>query len=400
MAEAEMAEGKVEELLSTDSSHTIRVISMDGGGIYGLATADLLKQLCQRDDSFLQKDEMPFYVFAGTSAGAVNALLLAREDDPRRFILEGGLEDFWRTSPIFDPPQDFWTWYWSFIGLTSWFGSKAYHESLRTLFGKDTTIYDLPHSAFICVFDYFGLDIPEASGGTSWGPCFYSNLFPSFENNSGNAAVSKRTDRVADVAYAAAAPAGYRRFVNGLGDGGAAVPSPELYSVLAIGRDADNFFAKHPVLAEKFAQSNPRVAMLSIGVCATPWYYWRDDVCALGFNAFWNWYPTNPFRGNWYPPICDFDVSAPTSTSNQESRDLLGKAYFRLNPALFGPPNATPPELIAMLWARNPQLRDWLISEVQKAVKSAVAENAVAAAWKFLHSPGWQQGVHISVGSI
>ncbi|MCA9649183.1 MAG: patatin-like phospholipase family protein [Myxococcales bacterium] len=64
-------------------SETIHIISMDGGGIYGLATARMLRKLCERDPAFLAKSDIASYRFAGTSAGALNALLLAKEEDPR-----------------------------------------------------------------------------------------------------------------------------------------------------------------------------------------------------------------------------------------------------------------------------------------------------------------------------
>ncbi len=380
------------------SGTTFHIISMDGGGIYGLATADLLKQLCLGDESFLQKEDLKNYLFAGTSAGALNALLLAKQEDPREFLLQGGLDAFWRTSKVFDPPTDFWTWYWSFHGLTPWFGSKAYKESLRAIFGVDTNIDSLPQNVFVCVFDSFGFDSPRDAGGESWGPRFYSNFFRAPVAQQGDADEIGRSS-VAHLAYAAAAPAGYRAFVHGRGDGGAALPTPELYSVLGIGRDARDFARRDPRIAKRLEELDPRVSLLSVGVCSTPWYYQLNPLCNFGYNAFWSWFPTNPSRGNNYPPTYDFNVSAPTSTSNQMSRDLLSDAYFRLNPGLFGPPTATPPELIAMLWARNPALRDWMIGEIQKGVKTREAQEAVSAALTYLASPGWKIGIDIKVGT-
>ena len=133
-------------------SETIHIISMDGGGIYGLATARMLRKLCERDPAFLAKSDIASYRFAGTSAGALNALLLAKEEDPRAFVLAGGLDDYWRNTLVFQPPDDWWSLYWSFLGITPWFGSSRYQQSLEELFGA-TTLDTIAHKVFVALFD-------------------------------------------------------------------------------------------------------------------------------------------------------------------------------------------------------------------------------------------------------
>ena len=72
----------------------LRILSVDGAGIYGLTGAIWLRRLCLEDPSFLAPGNVN--LFAGISAGAINVLLLAKEPDPRRAVLDGRLERFWQ----------------------------------------------------------------------------------------------------------------------------------------------------------------------------------------------------------------------------------------------------------------------------------------------------------------
>jgi hypothetical protein len=66
----------------------IKILSMDGGN--GFNTAELLTQLENVDrKAFLDETD----IFAGTSAGGINALFLAASDSPTAALV--GLKDFW-----------------------------------------------------------------------------------------------------------------------------------------------------------------------------------------------------------------------------------------------------------------------------------------------------------------
>lgn len=200
-----------------------RLLSMDGGGIYGLATAMMLKSLCQRNEQFLSKGDV--WMFAGTSAGALNSLLLAHQETPREFVLSGELEYFWRQYGLFagyDNPQDQWLSLWS---AKPWFSPEPFRNVLKQYFG-DLTLGQLKNNVLITTFDWSG------GGKGSWRPKMFYN-FPESEKD--------RSARVVDVAYAAGAPPGMRAIPGGLGDGGIFVPNP---AVNAIAK-AVSFFSPH-----------------------------------------------------------------------------------------------------------------------------------------------------------
>src|SRR5688500_1021126 len=82
-----------------------RILSIDGGGLYGLVSALWLQQLCQEDETLLRDPlpssgtgtsvpDRPQYLFSGASAGAVTVLLLAKHDNPRDGLAEA--VDFWK----------------------------------------------------------------------------------------------------------------------------------------------------------------------------------------------------------------------------------------------------------------------------------------------------------------
>src|SRR5690242_19279812 len=103
----------------------IRIVSIDGGGIYGLTSATWMRQLCERDPNFLKPTgpgaQIP--LLAGISSGAVNALLLAKEPDPRQALLDGVIQAFWKEPIGAFSHSNPWTAWWSLYGVGGWFGT-------------------------------------------------------------------------------------------------------------------------------------------------------------------------------------------------------------------------------------------------------------------------------------
>lgn len=73
---------------------TYRLISLDGGGIYGYNTVLMLRALAERNPGFLCAKKK--YIFAGTSAGALISLLLAKEENLARPCSAAKLNAFLR----------------------------------------------------------------------------------------------------------------------------------------------------------------------------------------------------------------------------------------------------------------------------------------------------------------
>src|SRR5690349_4184758 len=112
---------------------THRILTIDGGGIYGLLSAVWLRKLCEQDPSFLRDDQID--LFAGVSSGAINTLLLARHEHPREALLASVLEEFWaRPVGVFshtNPATRLLSW----LGLTPWFGAEDMERVLVEHFG-------------------------------------------------------------------------------------------------------------------------------------------------------------------------------------------------------------------------------------------------------------------------
>lgn len=197
-------------------TNVCRLLSMDGGGIYGLATALMLKELCKRNPDFLSARDV--WMFAGTSAGALNSLLLASQRIPREFVLSGELEEFWKRHDLFAGYQDVNLEMLSWAGVTPWFSRQRFTDVLTHYFGH-RTLGELHHKVLITTFNWGGWN------NSSWRPKLFYN-FPEDEPD--------RQVSVVKVAYAAGAPAGMRDIPHGLGDGGIFVPNPSVNAIAKV----------------------------------------------------------------------------------------------------------------------------------------------------------------------
>ena len=348
-------------------SEPLRIVSMDGGGIYGLGTAIMLRKLCERDESFLGPGHT--WLFAGTSAGALNALLLAKEQNPRKIILDGELENFWREPGIYirDYATDWYGAIMSFYGLTAWMGQREMLDVLYKYMGR-VTLGELEQKVLIATFDWTGGR--NETHRRVWGPKFFNNL----THSEPDCAVS-----AAEVGYFATSPPGFRPVRDGYGDGGVFVPDPAMCAVVEVIRN-------HPD-DDRYATLS-RIALLSLGVLTKMGNYGLANF-DLGAQLFFSVLPTNPQVGNFYPPEQQISLDAPTEDVNHQLRILLDDRYTRLNPPVFGPPEM-PPALLAMSLARFQYWRDWLVYKVTAGCESPEARRAVERGVRFLQSSAWR----------
>jgi hypothetical protein len=197
-----------------------RIMTCDGGGIYGLFTTLMLRQMCENNKNFLTPGQIT--MFAGTSAGALITLLLAKYENPREPLLSGEAESiFWNEytySNKLDPMQRV----LSLYGLTAWSGRADFNHMLDQYFG-DMTLGELKHRVLITTFDYSAHR--AESNRTSWGPRVFCN-FPDDEADRGLS--------VKYVAYAAASPATLRPIVDGYSDGGIFADDPAINAIAKV----------------------------------------------------------------------------------------------------------------------------------------------------------------------
>lgn len=146
------------------------LLSLDGGGLYGLTQAIWLRMLAERDPTFLEipyRESVPGefgeqgvpIIFAGCSAGAINALLLAMHEEPRDAILplyngESLLERFWKEAGIYENTNPA-NYLLSMIGVTPWLGTMEMLEVLHRYFGP-LKMGDLVHPVLISVYNWYG----------------------------------------------------------------------------------------------------------------------------------------------------------------------------------------------------------------------------------------------------
>ena len=214
-----------------DQAPPYRVLAMDGGGIYGIFTAIMLRKLCEKMPTFLADDRVT--LFAGTSAGAVNALLLAKYENPRDVVTNRMLEKTFREDWAYANRLNPVTGVLSLFGLTSWSGKDDFYSGLERHFGS-MRMKDLKHRVLITAFDLWGERAGSSArsrrGGSSPGPqrwkpkVFYN--FPGEEPD--------RELYVKDVAYGAASPPTVRPVVNGITDGGFFADDPSINAIAKI----------------------------------------------------------------------------------------------------------------------------------------------------------------------
>ncbi len=196
-----------------------RVLSMDGGGIYGLFTALMLKKLCERDKTFLKGSQIT--LFAGTSAGALISLLLAKEENPRDAVMSGELEDIFANGLMYNNRYSPLNAVLSYTFLTPWTGSTAAERLYKQHFG-DKSLGELKHRVLISSFDMSGSALRK---NRSWKPKVFYN-FPDDEPD--------RDLLVRDVAYGATSPLGWRPVKEGITDGYVFADNPCIQAITKI----------------------------------------------------------------------------------------------------------------------------------------------------------------------
>ena len=203
-----------------------RVLALDGGGIFGYFTALMLKKLCLKHPDFLRNSQIT--LFAGTSAGALISLLLARVENPREVVLSGELERFFSNGLLYSNNLEPMKGLLSLFGMTSWSGGADMMKLLDTYFG-DLRMGDLKHRVLITSYNLAGKQT-EPEQKRKWIPKIFYN-FPNDE-----------TDRellVKNVAYGAACPATIRPVYNGHSDGGVFTLAPIMTAIAKIVNDTE-----------------------------------------------------------------------------------------------------------------------------------------------------------------
>lgn len=262
-----------------------RIISFDGGGIRGALSTRILKRLCEAYPQLLTET----HLFAGTSTGALIALVLASGKDSE-FI--DSLYNYETIKSIFTPAH--------FNPFRPKYSSKNLKQVLSSVFPKDLTLDELSKYVFIPAFNVKGYT------SNSWQSVFFNNLT--------NDELSKA--KVIDVALSSSAAPTYFPSHNNFIDGGVIDNSPSASSMISTLK----------ILKPKHQLSDFRV--LSIGTGQTLDSI-KKDTSSWGILQ-WGLNPTTKMQ----LPLVSILLMNDIPLSDMYCRELIGTNYYRINPIL------------------------------------------------------------------
>ncbi|MFV3130828.1 patatin-like phospholipase family protein [Niveispirillum sp. KHB5.9] len=273
-----------------------RLLSMDGGGVLSLATLTMLRRIEEKFPGFLARAD----AFAGTSAGGMNALLLAAHENPA-----DGLDDafdLWDgTAPIYDSGlcRDL----GALAGKVAVYDNTNLEAFLRSRLGN-RRLKELYHRVVAVTVK---LDAQLPGGHRAWAPKVFDSHCSVDPQDADELAVDVG---VRTGAFPITFPV-YQGYV----DGGVVANNPSLCLLL------------HEVKRVKLAASAvlPETRLLSVGTGA--------GVAAIaGCDLDWGYGEWLFKRGN--PGLfTDMVISAPMELVTEQCALLLGgEGFFRLNP--------------------------------------------------------------------
>ncbi len=320
-------------MTTQSQKHLFRILTMDGGGIYGLYTVLMLKQLCNSDPNFLKKGCVD--LFAGTSAGGLNALLLAKYEDPREAIESGEMERFYAERDMFanKKPMNL---FLSNLGIRPYLGTEEYMSVLKKYFG-DLTLGDLKQHVLITMFNWAG---SETDGkNRKWKP----KLFENYDANDPDCNMLVR-----DVAFASTSPTFLRAIWSGGNDGGIFAPNPTMCAVTKVIKeifkaetaekiksrtDQDWYKMIHAMFNKDYdglknvGKSNvlDHLSVLSLGVGNA--YPYMDVGTQKWGMLQWMAGMWNPALKQWVMPMNRMQFEPSIEAVNYQANELLNRSY-------------------------------------------------------------------------
>ncbi len=381
-----------------------RILAIDGGGIYGLTSALWLRKLCEADANFLNGEDI--HLFAGCSSGAVNSLLLAKSKVPREAVLSGELERFWHDPGTFSNTDPVGQWL-SFMELSGWYGERDFLDLLLRYFGE-MTLGELHHKVLISTFNWSGRDpqfppLSASAGVSAWDAMNQRKLDakdpwkdllaqvpnvpltaltrrwrPQMFHNVGNSKDSAFA--VAEIAYGAATPPGFRALRGGIGDGASFSASPSVDAIAFVvqcERKARETHEHTAIVQSTLAD----LSVLGLGDGTFRPYHFLPN-SNLGFLT-WGMVPSNPLNGVFFPPN-SYSLQPADEEATLIASELLGESFFRLNPSVMEIPTVT-----AAYLAKWPSWRNFLLKRIQENNDTPPSLARIADATKFLQSKRW-----------
>lgn len=270
---------------NTEEHNPYYVLSLDGGGVRGVFSAQLLAML-EEEFHFLQKVDL----FVGTSTGSILACALAHGISPREIV------EFYRRNAkeIFKEKEGI----YGYFFMQSKYDSSNFKKILEGIFHDEMRLKDLSKKV-ICVS--FELRNPVYD---SWTPALIDNFDPQ------NAKI-----KVVDAILRSTAAPTYFPSYQGFIDGGAVANNP---SMMALARTLDSEGAGQPL---------QNVRLLSIGTGIIKSYIPED----VDWGAY-EWLLRAPYPSPTPPhPLFDILYNGTISVPHFQLSQILGPCYQRLN---------------------------------------------------------------------
>jgi uncharacterized protein len=298
--------------------NTYRVLSLDGGGVHGLLTVRLLQQI-EEASGFLQCVN----VFAGTSAGAIIALVLASSrPNQRRQRLDDCARFFSNPELIDNTPIGYAR---ALAGNAPLYSGVAWETGVRELLAcGEKRLRDLHTKVLIPAFE-----LDNHKHHPNWRPRIFHN-FPDKQDS----AIDPTDDEwfahgggdqfVDDVALRSSAAPMITPVYQGFVDGGIFANNPSMCAVALVQHDDDGNEGAEDIF--------DRMSLVSIGTGQKRGYMSSDP----RRTDQWGWFkwlldPDHPFA------LLDILFDCGTEVVDFQCRHLLGPDhYFRIDPPLGG----------------------------------------------------------------
>jgi len=276
----------------------INILAMDGGGSLSLFSLLAIRRIERRCPGFLREVD----VFAGTSAGGINGLLMAAAAD-RTLGLDRAIS-LWTNNP-FDGSlvRDA----RAALGCVSFYTNQGFVDALRPVF-LDMTLGDLAARRQYVVVPSFQLMAPGPAGTVAWQPRVFDNL-------PGDEPAPELADKVLDIALRTSAAPVFLPIYQGYVDGGLFANNP---SMCALTR----------VMSAALAGDGKRdeIRLLSVG---TGLESSSLDVKSADWGwAQWLFDPRRPLA------LMEAFIEAGEEEITQQCRTLLKRRFYRLNPPM------------------------------------------------------------------
>jgi hypothetical protein len=278
----------------------VNVLAMDGGGSLSLVSLFMLDLIEKRCPGFLAKTQ----VFAGTSAGGINGLLMATAEDRRRGLSQA--IQLWTNNPFYTSLPRVVS---AALGCRSVYSNQGFVNVLNPIFGT-RTLGDLAESGSYVVIPSFDLMRVGKEGERTWTPRVFHNL--------GGPGRSDSALPVLDAALRTSAAPVFLPIHQGFVDGGTFANNPSMCALSRV--------LSLPLTGEGGGAGLGEIRMLSLGTG-------RDDSFLDVQDASWGWSqwlfdPRRPLA------LIELFFEAGMMEASNQCATILQDNFRRLNPVL------------------------------------------------------------------